>query len=310
MGGGRRSEAGWALISRWVTKEERRRIEARISAADGFAGEDLRGFDFRGLALPDVDFERSALDFARFDGCRLPRATLHRASLRFVSMMNADLTGASLRGADLVGGNWAGARLVDTRLEGADLRGAVFSGADLTGAQLVGATTEGADFENVNWTAAVGQVRHGRPCGCLTRFEREYLACLRPHANVVTRIADAVDRCPAAPSLTLFYLASVDWRLHAVAAVMIAAGALSASPAHLARAWRLGVDESWASPQLLAALYLVDPDFPRNAVHLVVDKAQHAAQGLLAADSRGLATSYLERLRRAMPGDRHGRWVR
>ncbi len=307
-----RPEAGCALMARWASTGERRRIQARlqIKGAGSFAGEDLRGFDFRGLPLADVDFERCSLDFARFDGCQLARATLHRASLRFVSMRSADLTGASLRGADMVGGNWAGARLIDTRLEGADLRGAVFSGADLTGAQLVGATTEGADFENVNWTAAVGQVRHGRPCGCLTRFEREYLACLRPHATVVTRIAHAVDRCPAAPSLTLFYLASVDWRLHAVAAVMIAAGAFSGSAAHLVRAWRLGVDESWASPQLLAALYLVDPDFTRHARHLVVDKAVQAAEGLVAADSRGLANSYLERLRRAMPSDRHQRWVR
>ena len=299
------SDGGASFIARWLADGA-----GQLPAAPSHTGRDLRGVDVRGRALPAVNLEAAALDFARLDGAVLADAQLARASLRFVSAVGADLCRARLRGADLAGANFAGARFIDARLEGANLRGAVFGGADFTGAHLVGADIEGADFEGATLTAAVGRVRHGLSCGCLTRFEPEYLACLRAYPTVVKQVSAAVQRCPAAGPMVLAYMSEIDWRAHALAAVMIAAGALGRSAPHLQRVWSLHVDESWASPQLLAALYLVDPIFPARVEGLRSEKAIRSAKGLLSGQDGEHATVFIRRLRRAMPDDVRATWLR
>lgn len=102
---------------------------------------DLRGANFTGTLLGDINLSGSDLRGARLTGTYLAGATLFGvrladADLRRVNMSRAYLPDVDLTGTDCERANFQGAALVAARLGGAYLEQADLSGTDLWGAQF------------------------------------------------------------------------------------------------------------------------------------------------------------------------------
>jgi len=74
----------------------------------------MRGCDFSGAKLVEVDLTNTVLHFARFVGADLSRANLTRADLSNADLSDADLSGADLTEADFDGANLSRVRGLET----------------------------------------------------------------------------------------------------------------------------------------------------------------------------------------------------
>lgn len=88
----------------------------------------LRGYNFHGAPLYDMDFRKADLSRTDFSGADMRGAVLSGAVLIGINLRGADLHGANLSGADLENADLTGANLSGADLYGADLNGAAFDG--------------------------------------------------------------------------------------------------------------------------------------------------------------------------------------
>jgi uncharacterized protein YjbI with pentapeptide repeats/endonuclease YncB( thermonuclease family) len=114
------------------------------------AGKDLAGAKLIGTDLSEANLTRADLTGAELDGADLRGADLTEATLTGASLDRANLDGAQLLLAEAAGVDLEDASARGTSMIGTDLRNSCFARADLTGARFAGAELYGAQFASAD----------------------------------------------------------------------------------------------------------------------------------------------------------------
>jgi uncharacterized protein YjbI with pentapeptide repeats len=117
-----------------------------------FASSDLRGADFRKVAVPGGRFSASSLKGADFSGAYLAGSNFKASDLHDAVFEGANLAECDFSASNLRGVNLRNCALVRARLNSTDLRGVELRGADLTEAKLRSSNLRGTDFEGCTLT--------------------------------------------------------------------------------------------------------------------------------------------------------------
>jgi uncharacterized protein YjbI with pentapeptide repeats len=294
------------LRSRWSEPAFAERRSALIAGRTVRDDDDWRGVDLRGARIGGGLGRGARLDYAQLDGARLLDLDLHDAALSHASAVESSWTNVRMIGANLSHSNFAGAVLPEVALSQAVLVGATFAGADLRAAMLDGADLRECDLEGA-WLwgstrpragAAASSARaHARDAGYETFADilddGGYLQLMHftgpLQARAVEGLAWGSRALDAEVQAALRYQG---WRPQLVAAAVALLGAdrLRQTPLVCRALWDAVDRGSWASPQLVVACRLLDPEFERQARARLRgkqdDKPKHALAAMLGESSQ------------------------
>jgi hypothetical protein len=289
---------------------------------------DLRGIDLRKTNLARVDLSGVQLDFARLDDAWLEAANLEGASLRFAQGIRANLDQARMRGAVLSSANFFAARMIRADLSMADLGGCVLGLADLRGADLRGTQLASGDLENAVWWGAQRDrrgkrwtelVRSGVPAAFAEAFDL-YMQALGLHrGEKLVAALEAVAWSARDLDGDLVRMLATDlggWRSQLLSAATLAlATDHTPSPALLDALW-MQATTSWAAPQLVIAVYLLDREFvTRSSAALNAKSTSEKSSAALRsvtgqAPADHLTQRWLERAQKVATPAARARWLR
>ena len=114
--------------------------------------------DLQRTKLPNINFNQSKLQKAKFQGADLSSANFGQADLTQAVMRNASLGRAYFNDANLAGVDCRGADLSYASLANANLQGMNLCGADLTGATV---SNEQLEMARTNWSTIYPNGRRG-----------------------------------------------------------------------------------------------------------------------------------------------------